>query len=79
MGVVLLSNLHPDLKLGLVLVSAAVLLNFVGWSSFATERYAASGFSINRLTLAGVIGGLAPLSLPTTPRSAAYGFVKSSH
>ena len=34
MRLVSLKNLHPDLKLGLVLVSVAVLLNVVGWSSF---------------------------------------------
>ena len=64
MGVVLLSNLHPDLKLGFVLVSVAVLLNVVGWSSFGTERYAASRPSINWaawLALAGGIGGLAAI------------------
>ena len=62
MGDMSLRNLHPDLKLGLVLVSAAALLNVVGWSSFATERYAPSGLSINGaawLALAGGIGGLA--------------------
>ena len=62
MGVMSLGNLHPDLKLGLVLVSAAALLNVVGWSSFATERYAPSGLSINGaawLAMAGGIGGLA--------------------
>ena len=61
---VLLSNRHPDLKLGLVLVSVAVLLNVVGWSSFGEERYAASRLSINWaawLALAGGIGGLAAI------------------
>ena len=61
MGVVLLSNLHSDLKLGLVLVSAAVLLNVVGLSSFSTERYAPLGISNNWLGLATVIGGLAAI------------------
>ena len=59
MGVVLLRNLHPDLKLGLVLVSAAALLNVVGLGSFGTEGYAALGFSLNWIIFAGGIGGLA--------------------
>ena len=59
MAVMSLKNLHPDLKLGLVLVSAAVLLNVVGWSSFGEERYAALGFSLNWIIFAGGIGGLA--------------------
>ena len=64
MRLVSLKNLHPDLKLGLVLVSVAVLLNVVGWSSFREERYAASRISINWaawLALAGGIGGLAAI------------------
>ena len=59
MGVVSLQNLHPDLKLGLVLVSAAALLNVVGLGSFGTEGYAALGFSLNWIIFAGGIGGLA--------------------
>ena len=59
MGVVSLRNLHPDLKLGLVLVSAAALLNVVGLDSFGTEGYAALGFSLNWIIFAGGIGGLA--------------------
>lgn len=54
-----LRNLHPDLKLGFVLVSAAVLFNVVGWATFAVQRYAPLGFSFNWLVWAGTIGGLA--------------------
>ena len=59
MRVMSLHNLHPDLKLGLVLVAAAALLNVVGLGSFGTERYAALGFSLNWIIFAGGIGGLA--------------------
>ena len=59
MGDMSLRNLHPDLKLGLVLVSAAALLNVVGLGSFGTEGYAALGFSLNWIIFAGGIGGLA--------------------
>ena len=59
MGVVPLRNLHPDLKLGLVLVSAAALLNIVEWSSFAADRIALSPVSYGWVTFAGAIGGLA--------------------
>ena len=34
-----LRNLHPDLKLGFVLVSAAILLNVVTWATFAFEGF----------------------------------------
>ena len=59
MGVVLLSILHPDLKLGLVLVAAAALLNVVGLGSFGTEEYAPLESSVTWLILPTVIGGLA--------------------
>ena len=59
MGVVSLQNLHPDLKLGLVLVSAAALLKFVGWSSFAAERSYLTAVSYGWLFFAFGIGGLA--------------------
>ena len=59
MTVMSLRNLHPDLKLGLVLVSAAVLLKIVGWTTFAFERYAPLGSSTTWLILPTVIGGLA--------------------
>ena len=59
MGVVPLRNLHPDLKLGLVLVSAAALLNIVEWSSFAADRITLSPVSYGWVTFAGAIGGLA--------------------
>ena len=59
MRLVSLKNLHPDLKLGLVLVSAAVLLKIVGWTTFAFERYAPLGSSTTWLILPTVIGGLA--------------------
>ena len=55
----MISRLHPDLKLGLVLVSAAVLFNVVGWATFAVQRYAPLGFSFNWVVWAGTIGGLA--------------------
>ena len=59
MGLVSLKNLHPDLKLGLALVVAAVLLKIVGWSSFAAEGYAPLESSVTWLILPTVIGGLA--------------------
>ncbi len=52
-------NVHPDLKLGLVLVSAAILVNAVGWTTFAKGRYAPSESPTTWLILAAVIGGLA--------------------
>ena len=61
MGDVLSSNLHPDLKLGLVLVSAAVLLKIVGWSSFAAERSFLTAVSYGWLFFAFGIGGLAAI------------------
>ena len=59
MVAVSLSNLHPDLKLGLVLVAAAALLNVVGLGSFGTEEYAPLESSVTWLILPTVIGGLA--------------------
>ena len=61
MGLVSLKNLHPDLKLGLVLVSAAALLKFVGWSSFAAERSYLTAVSYGWLFFAFGIGGLAAI------------------
>ena len=61
MGAVSLKNLHPDLKLGLVLVSAAVLLKIVGWSSFAAERSFLTAVSYGWLFFAFGIGGLAAI------------------
>ena len=52
-------NIHPDLKLGLVLVSAAVLLNTVGWATFAFEGFSPLPSPSAWLILATVIGGLA--------------------
>ncbi len=59
MGDMSLRNLHPDLKLGLVIVSAAALLNTVGLGSFGTEGYAPLESSVTWLILPTVIGGLA--------------------
>ena len=61
MGVVSLQNLHPDLKLGLVIVSAAALLKIVGWSSFAADRSFLSAVSYGWLFFAFGIGGLAAI------------------
>ena len=52
-------NLHPDLKLGLVLVSAAVLLGVVGWTTFAFEGYAPLESPGAWLIFPVVFGGLA--------------------
>ena len=52
-------NLHPDLKLGLVLVSAAVLLNVVGWTTFEFAGFAPLEPSTVWLILVVVIGWLA--------------------
>ena len=62
-GVVLLRNMHPDLKLGLLLAAAAVLLKF-GTSGqlaalAAADRLALSADSYSWLYAAGGIGGLA--------------------
>ncbi len=60
MGVMSLRGLHADLKLGIVLVSAAALLKIVGWGSFAAERFARYGVPAGRpYVVAGTIGGLA--------------------
>ena len=52
-------NIHPDLKLGLVLVPAALLLNIVGWTTFAFEGSAPLQSPSAWLIFATVIGGLA--------------------
>ena len=59
--IAMLRNLHPDLKLGLVLVAAAALLNVVGLGSFGTEGYAPLESSVTWLILPTVIGGLAAI------------------
>ena len=55
----MVSHLHRDLKLGLVLVSAAVLVKIVAWSSLAAERFIQHGVPYGWLPLAGTLGGLA--------------------
>ena len=61
MAVVSFRNLHPDLKLGLVIVSAAALLKIVGWSSFAADRSFLTAVSYGWLFFAFGIGGLAAI------------------
>ena len=56
-----MKNLHPDLKLGLVLVSVAALLKIVGWSSFAADRSFLTAVSYGWLFFAFGIGGLAAI------------------
>ena len=66
MHLVSLSNLHPDLKLGLVLVPAAVILKLVVWSSYGVERIVQYGVSVNwLLVVAGIIGVLAGIPAAT--------------
>ncbi len=59
----LLRNIHPDLKLGLVLAAAAALLKFGSSgqlaASAAADRLALSATSYGLLYMAGGIGGLA--------------------
>ena len=52
-------NIHPDLKLGLVLVSAAVLLNTVGWATFAFDGFSPLLSAGDWLIFPVVIAGLA--------------------
>ena len=54
-----LRNLHPDLKLGVVLVPAAVLLNVVGWATFAFEGFSPLLSAGDWLIFPVVIAGLA--------------------
>ena len=62
MAPVLFSNLHPDFKLGFLLVVAAALLAAGGshafWSVIATDRLGLSASQFGWTTLAGGLGGL---------------------
>ena len=54
-----LRNIHPDLKLGVVLVPAAVLLNTVGWATFAFDGFSPLLSAGDWLIFPVVIAGLA--------------------